>query len=45
MLLKAADGTELVRAQEWLDRTLQNLEAIRKVFRLVPGLQVENWAD
>jgi len=32
MLLKAADGAELRRAQQWLDRTVDNLTAIPKVF-------------
>lgn len=31
MLLKAADGRELLRAQTWLDRTVQHLAAIPKV--------------
>jgi tRNA(fMet)-specific endonuclease VapC len=93
MLLKAADGSELQRAQRWLDETVANLAEIpkllpvdaasaaqfdrlrankklkrigradlliaaislanratlvtrnRKDFQLVPGLQLENWAD
>jgi tRNA(fMet)-specific endonuclease VapC len=93
MLLKAADGSELRRAQRWLDRTVEQLAEIPKLlaideasanefdrlrgnkklkkigradlliaaivlanratlvtrnlkdFRLVPGLQVENWVD
>ena len=32
MLLKAADGPELRRAQQWLDQTVDNLTAIPKVF-------------
>ena len=31
MLLKAADGAELLRAQQWLDLTVRNLAAIPKV--------------
>jgi len=31
MLLKAADGAQLRRAQQWLDQTLRNLAAIPKV--------------
>jgi tRNA(fMet)-specific endonuclease VapC len=31
MLLKAANGTELLRAQHWLDLTIDNLAAIPKV--------------
>ena len=31
MVLKAADGSELQRAQQWLDRTRENLTTIPKV--------------
>jgi tRNA(fMet)-specific endonuclease VapC len=31
MLLKAADGAELRRAQQWLDQTVQNLAAVPRV--------------
>src|SRR5262249_22233580 len=31
MLLKAADGAELIRAQQWLDLTMRNLAAIPTV--------------
>jgi tRNA(fMet)-specific endonuclease VapC len=34
MLLKAADGAELVRAQRWLDLALRNLTAIPKVLAI-----------
>src|SRR6516162_8916628 len=31
MVLKAADGAELLRAQQWLDKTVNDLAAIPKV--------------
>jgi tRNA(fMet)-specific endonuclease VapC len=34
MVLKATDGTELRRAQQWLDRTVQDLAAVPRVIRI-----------
>lgn len=34
MLLKAADGAELLRAQQWLDRAISSLQVIPKVLTI-----------
>jgi tRNA(fMet)-specific endonuclease VapC len=34
MLLKAADGAELLRAQQWLDRTVSSLQLIPKILTI-----------
>lgn len=34
MLLKAADGAELLRAQQWLDRAVSSLQVIPKVLSI-----------
>jgi tRNA(fMet)-specific endonuclease VapC len=34
MLLKAADGAELLRAQQWLDRAISSLQVIPKVLSI-----------
>src|SRR5437016_5040801 len=41
MLLKAADGAELIRAQQWLDQTVRNLAAIPKVVAIDDRVAVE----
>lgn len=50
-VLKAADGEQVVRAQQWLRRSEELLENMKivsfnlKHFRQVPDLKIENWAD
>ena len=42
MLLKAADGAELIRAQLWLDQTVRHLAAIPKVVFIDDSVALEN---
>jgi tRNA(fMet)-specific endonuclease VapC len=41
MLLKAADGAELLRAQQWLDRAISSLQVIPKVLTIDDGVASE----